>query len=913
METLSYLNSINAEYIDELRARFEKDPESVDSSWRYFFEGMGFGSALADSAPGFDAREVQLRELVSAYRESGVLVADLNPLAPPAASHPNLELSRFGLTEADLDQVFQAGAVEGLGAAPLRDILGVLKSAYCGKIGWEFFAIRNPAERKWLEQQAESLRGSASLDAQTRIFILKRLTESEGFERFLHTRYVAQKRFSVEGGESLIPALDGLMESFAQQGASDFILGMAHRGRLNVLVNVLRKKPEYIFTEFEGHFMADPSVAEGDVKYHLGYSCDSKTRSGQEIHLALASNPSHLEFVNPVVEGMVRARQTQLGDEGRSRIIPIVIHGDAALAGQGVCYETQGFSQVSGYSTGGTIHIVVNNQIGFTTDPAESRSTLFSTDLAKAGEAPVFHVNGDDPEAVWKASFLAAQYRQKFHKDVYIDIVCYRRHGHNEGDEPAFTQPLLYKKIKAHPTTRDLYAQRLVSSQIVPAEAPAAMVAEVTQAFSEAQARAKAEHFFAPHSIFEGSWKGVRYPTPEDLLAPVKTSVEESVLRGLGEKINAFPDGFQLHSKLTRFFQARAKAIQLGEGLDWGNGEALAYASLVNEGWGVRLSGQDAERGTFTHRHCVAHDFETGAKHTPLTRVRDGQGLFQVHNSPLSETGILGFEFGYSCADPRTLVIWEAQFGDFTNGAQVIVDQFIATSETKWRRMSGLVLLLPHGYEGQGPEHSSARIERFLQLCGRNNMVVANFTTPAQLFHALRRQLLRSFRKPLIVFTPKSLLRHPSAVSKLSDFSQTSFQEVLADPNSATNLEANGAQGVRKILLCSGKIYYDLLAERTARAAHSVALVRVEQLYPWPAVQLENILAPYPKSASVIWVQEEPKNMGAWNFVRSTWESDRPLRYVGRPIAASPAVGSHHIHEEQQRALVEQAFSNEWK
>ncbi|MGK5090058.1 thiamine pyrophosphate-dependent enzyme [Bdellovibrionota bacterium FG-2] len=529
METLTYLNSTNAEYVDHLRSRFEKDPESVDPSWRCFFEGVGFGSDLATSVSSFDAREVQIRELVGAYRESGVLVADLNPLASPLLSHPNLELSRFGLSEADLDRVFQSGAVEGLGAATLRDILGVLRVAYCGKIGWEFFEIRNPAERKWLEQQAESLQGSASLDAHTRIFILKRLTESEGFERFLHTRYVAQKRFSIEGGESLIPALDGLMESFAQQGATDFVLGMAHRGRLNVLVNVLHKKPEYIFTEFEGHFMADPTVAEGDVKYHLGYSCDSKTRSGQEIHLALASNPSHLEFVNPVVEGMVRARQTQLGDEGHSRIIPIVIHGDAALAGQGVCYETQGFSQVSGYSTGGTIHVVVNNQIGFTTDPSESRSTLFSTDLAKAGEAPVFHVNGDDPEAVWKAAFLAAQYRQKFHKDVYIDLVCYRRLGHNEGDEPAFTQPLLYKKIKAHPTTRDLYAQGLVSAQVVSADSPAAMVAEVTQTFSDAQARAKAEHFFAPHSIFEGSWKGVRYPTPDDLIAPVKTSVEEWV------------------------------------------------------------------------------------------------------------------------------------------------------------------------------------------------------------------------------------------------------------------------------------------------------------------------------------------------------------------------------------------------
>ncbi len=925
MHKFSYLKSQNAGYIDQMFAQYLANPDSVDDSWRFFFEGIELGAQVAPEAKpnghaedgAFDlSSEAKVADLIAAYREYGRLVADIDPLNTPPATHPLLELARFGLADADLDRSFTAGRLIGIGPAKLREILTALRETYCRSIAVEFTHIDDPSSRLWLQQKMEATRNRPTLDPATRKLILKRLTESESLERFLHTRYVAQKRFSLEGGESTIPALDCMIEVGADLGAKEFVLGMAHRGRLNVLVNIFGKKPEHVFVEFEGTYKLDTAMAEGDVKYHKGYSADPLTRGGHQVHLSLASNPSHLEFVNPVVEGVARAKQTRLDDRERTKVIPILIHGDAAFAGQGVCYETLNLSQLEGYCTGGTLHLVINNQVGFTTSPQDARSTTYSTDLAKMLESPIFHVNGDDPEAVWYVSRLATEYRQKFKSDVVIDLICYRKHGHNEGDEPSFTQPLMYKKIKTHPSTRELYEKALSAAGLVPEPDAKALVDEAMAKFSSAQELAREKKPNPHQSVFEGAWKGLRQPTEKDLFKPAKTAVDEKALRSIAERINRMPPGFHLHPKLGRFFEARAKAVADGIGIDWGNAETLAYATLVAEGHAVRLSGQDAERGTFTHRHSVLSDSETGERHTPLHHVKDGQALFAVHNSHLSEVAVLGFEFGYSLAYPESLVIWEAQFGDFANGAQVIIDAFLASAESKWQRMSGLVLLLPHGYEGQGPEHSSARLERFLQLCGRNNLFVCNLTTPAQIFHALRRQVIWDFRKPLIVMSPKSLLRHSQAVSKMADFTQAGFQEVIDD---ARLEEASVAKKAKRVLLCSGKLYYELVAEREAKSRTDVAVVRLEQLHPWPAARLEALLARYPAAKDLVWVQEEPRNMGAWSFVFNTWSGglddfreragSRAIRYVGREIGAASAVGSHKVHEEEQRAIVQKAFA----
>ncbi|MCM2322941.1 MAG: 2-oxoglutarate dehydrogenase E1 component [Oligoflexia bacterium] len=939
MNSSEYLKISNTEYIEELFARYQLDPAAIDASWRYFFDGLQLGAegarvadagaAAPESVPTGEedlSAEQRVLDLINGYRELGKVLADINPLAPSPSSHPMLELSRFGLAEADLERVFLSGKLLGMGPSRLSDIIARLRQTYCGTVAAEFTHILNRPEREWLQERIETSLNRTHLDPATRKLILQRLTESEGFERFLHTRYVAQKRFSLEGGEALIPALDCLIELGAELGAKEFVIGMAHRGRLNVLVNVLKKKPEHVFTEFEGAYQTDTTMGEGDVKYHMGYSADLNTRGGKQVHLSLASNPSHLEFVNAVIEGIARAKQAFLGRENgtfnaepnRAAVIPIQLHGDAAFAGQGVCYETLNLSRLKGYATGGSLHIVINNQIGFTTSPEDSRSTPYATDVAKMLEAPIFHVNGDDPEAVWHVARLCIEYRQKFGKDAFIDLVCYRRHGHNEGDEPSFTQPLLYKTIKAHPTTRERYARRLIEERVMMEEEAQGLVSELTARLSEAQARTRAEAPKPFVSTLEGRWKRFRRPSDEDLFRSVSTSVPAGKLTELSEKLNHLPEGFHVHPKLNRFFAARLKAVVDGRGLDWGNAEALAFASLLDEGTPVRLSGQDAERGTFTHRHSVLYDFESGKPHTPLNHLREGQAPFHVHNSHLSETGVLGFEYGYALAEPYALTIWEAQFGDFANGAQVIIDQFIATSESKWQRMSGLVLLLPHGFEGQGPEHSSARLERFLQLCGKQNLIVCNFTTPAQYFHALRRQMKRDFRKPLVVMSPKSLLRHPQAVSTLEELSEGRFQEALDDPG----LTAADHGQIRKVLLCSGKIYYDLLAERSARKRSDVALIRVEQLYPWPAESLAKVLGQYRGARSLCWVQEEPRNMGAWSFVFAQWQGGtaeafsqrvggRPITYLGREAGAAPAVGSSKLHEKEQRAILESAFSEE--
>jgi 2-oxoglutarate dehydrogenase E1 component len=930
LEKFTYLKSSNADYIDELLSHYQKDPSSVDPTWRYFFEGIEVGAAegglshgnghayengATTSATGSDLLpEARVAELIEAYREFGGLVANINPLVAPPSTHPYLELSRFGLTQADLTKTFQAGKLVGIGAGKLTDIIAQLKLTYCQNVAVEYTHIRDVAEREWVQQKLESTLNRTLPSADTRQFILKRVTESETFERFLHTRYVAQKRFSIEGGENTIPTLDCMIEKGAELGAKEFVIGMAHRGRLNVLSNIFGKKLDFILTEFEGKYLADKSHGEGDVKYHKGYSADLDTRAGKKVHLSLCYNPSHLEFAGAVVEGMVRAKQSIAQDKDRAQIIPIVIHGDAAFAGQGVCYETMQMSQLPGYKTGGTLHLIINNQVGFTTSPKDTRSTPYCSDGARMLDCPIFHVNGDDADAAWQVAQLCVEYRQKFKKDVFIDLVCYRKHGHNEGDEPSFTQPVLYKLIKSHPSPRDVYAEKLLGEKLVTADQAQALIDGVIAKMTESQTSTREQNPQPFYSAFDGpQWKSFKYAASEDVFKPVKTAVAESVLKEIAVKINTIPSTFNLHPKLGRFFEARLKAVQEGKGIDWGNGEALAYGSLVNEGTPVRLSGQDAERGTFSHRQSVLNDYDTGAVYTPLNNIKAGQAKYSVYNSHLSETGVMGFDYGYSLAYPQALVLWEGQFGDFANGAQVIIDQFLATSESKWRRMSGLVLLLPHGYEGQAAEHSNARPERFLQLSGLNNMAVCNFTTPAQFFHALRRQVKRDFRKPMIVMSPKSLLRHPHAISELSDFTQGSFQEILDDVEMAKQ-----AAGVKKVLICSGKIYYELLAARAEKARKDIALVRMEQLYPFAAEKLSGILNQY-KSAKLYWVQEEPRNMGAWTYIFNQWAGGydffnekvgkRSIEYVGREIAASPAVGSAKLHEKEQKEIIEKALS----
>jgi 2-oxoglutarate dehydrogenase E1 component len=939
LDRFTYLRSGNLEYIEETLERYLQNPDSVDESWRALFEGIELGAegflphqngyaqptptAISQSGStspsqgmlGVDWQsEVRVAELILAYREYGRLLAQINPLTPAPSSHPTLELSRFGLSASDGGRSFQVGKWLGLGPATLNQILARLKQAYCGSIAVETAIVTDPTERAWLVERFESGAMSATLPPEIQTYLLGRLTETEAFERFLHTRYVAQKRFSVEGGDSIIPTLDCIIESGADQGVQEFVIGMAHRGRLAALHNVLKFPAETTLTQFEGKYTADTSKGEGDVKYHMGFSSDITTRTGKPVHLALAFNPSHLEIVNPVVLGMVRAKQEVRKDQSRSLVVPIVVHGDAAFSGQGVCFESLNFMSLEGYATGGTLHIILNNQVGFTTSPKDSRSTPYASDLARVLGVPILHVNGDDAEAVWRAAKLAMEYRLRFKKDVFIDLVCYRRHGHNEGDEPAFTQPLMYKQIKTHPTPREIYAKKLQAAGVVNETQVTALLDLATQGLTDAQARTRASNPTPQVSSLEGRWKGLKSGLPEDWFHPVKTAIDATALKDLATQLNSPPSSFHVHPKLQRFLEGRLKAVQTGKGIDWGNGEALAFASLLSEGHSVRVSGQDAERGTFTHRHSVLNDFETGERFSPFSHLKGNSARYQVHNSHLSELGVMGFEFGYSLADPHALTIWEAQFGDFANGAQIVIDQFLSASESKWRRMSGLTLLLPHGYEGQGPEHSSARFERFLQLSGRGNWAVCNLTTPAQLFHALRRQVKRDFRKPLVILSPKSLLRHPSAISDLEEFTQGGFKEVIEDHEVE-------AAAVKKVLLCTGKIYYDLHQERAQRKRQDVAIVRMEQLYPWPKQLLAQVLNQLGQAKDLVWVQEEPRNMGAWTHVFAHWMGGlddfsrevqgRAIRYVGRETAASPAVGSSKVHEKEQRALIEKAFESQ--
>jgi 2-oxoglutarate dehydrogenase E1 component len=893
----------NPEYVDSLYRQYRQDPGSLEEAWTLVFGGYELGAATARSGRGDGGAGGLAADLVNAYRERGHQVADLDPLERIACPRARLTAGEPRLTEDALDREVDPAPFEGLGWATLRELVGALQETYCGTLAVQYMHIADRAPRRWLEARMEPARNRASLTPAERAGLLGRLIQAETFEQFLHTKYVGQKRFSLEGGESLIPLLDALVEEGATLQVDEVVMGMAHRGRLNVLAHVLRKPYELMLAEFEGSFLPWDVQGDGDVKYHLGYSHDRVTRDGHWMHLSLTANPSHLEAVNPVVEGMVRAKQDYGRDAERKRVVPLLVHGDAAFMGQGSVYETLVLSRLPGFATGGTIHVIVDNRLGFTTSPEDFRSSPYPSDLGKAFDVPIFHVNADDPEAAVQAARLAMGFRQAFGRDVFIDLVCYRRRGHNEQDDPTFTQPALYGKIQEHPTVAALYARRLLEAGTVDAARVEAMRRMVRGELDRALATARERMPRQRVSAFGGVWAGLGV-AGEDRGAD--TRVTTDTLGAIAETAGQLPAGFTPHPRVARLLEARRAMVAGGEGIDWGCAEQLAYGSLLLEKVAVRLSGQDSVRGTFGHRHARLVDVKTGVSYVPLDHLGPEQAPIELVNSPLSETGVMGFEYGMASADPRRLVVWEAQFGDFANGAQVIIDQFVASAESKWQRASGLTLLLPHGYEGQGPEHSSARVERFLSLCAEDNLQVVNCTTPAQFFHVLRRQVRRAFRKPLIVMHPKSLLRHPAAVSSLTELADGSFQPVLADPRSLDPAQ------VRRILLCSGRIFYALDSGREERDWHTIAVIRLEELYPFPAADLAAALRRYPAATQFHWVQEEPSNQGPWSFVR--WRIEEVLGpgtrlgYVGRREAASPATGSHMIHQAEEAAIVEAAL-----
>ncbi len=898
MTPSTFANRYNLDAIDDAYRRWREDAASVDESWRLFFEGFDLGLARKPTGGG-DALQTSLIRLIDAYRGLGHLLARLDPLSLPPASIPALDLAEFGFTESDLDRTFDTSHFLGLKSGTLRQLIAALRETYCRTMGVEYMHIQDHSIRRWVQERLEPQRGQPGYGHRQKLRILMDLHYAELLERFLHTRYLGQKRFSLEGAETLIPVLEKLVDSAADRHIKEIVMGMAHRGRLNVLANIIGKPYAELFSEFEENFLPNSMAGDGDVKYHLGFSSDRICPHGNKIHLSLTPNPSHLEAVNPVVEGRVRAKQKLFGDRERTTCMALLIHGDAAIAGQGLVAETLNLSQLQGYRTGGTVHVVINNQIGFTTGPADARSTRYCTDVAKMIEVPIFHVNGEDPEAAIFAAELALEFRQTFHKDVFIDMYCYRRWGHNEADEPSFTQPVLYAKILERPSLSEIYTETLLMRGDLTYEETQAIVAEFQERLETAQKEVKS----APRQFgmkgYQGRWKSL---SPRATLGPVHTAVPEPTLDKISHTLTTVPAGFSIHPKLARMLEAKANEIQTHRPVDWAFAESLAFGSLLMEGMPVRLSGQDCRRGTFSQRHAVWYDNKTERPYAPLAHLAPNQAAFSIVDSLLSEAAVLGFEYGYSLDMPEALVLWEAQFGDFANGAQVIIDQFLVCGTSKWQRDSGLVLLLPHGYEGQGPEHSSGRLERFLQLCAEDNIQVCYPSTPAQYFHVLRRQLHRDFRKPLIVMTPKSLLRHKACVSPWNELTDGQFHEIMDDATV-------DAGKVRRIVLCSGKIYYDLVEQR-AKEPKPVALVRVEQFYPFAVEQMQQVIGRYPKAREVLWVQEESLNMGGWTFMEPRLRAlDIKCKYVGRDASASPATGSRQVHVREQKEILDAALT----
>jgi 2-oxoglutarate dehydrogenase E1 component len=909
MNKLSYLSNANSDYIDSLYHSYKEDPDSIDFGWQKFFEGFDFGrgseaGVVSAETPDHFLKEIKVLNLINGYRQRGHLFTKTNPVRERRAYFPGKELITFGLDDSDLETVFNAGVEVGIGPAKLKDILALVEQTYCQSIGVEYKYVRNPEKLKWFELRMESERNTPNFGFETKKRILAKLNEAVVFENFLGTKFLGQKRFSLEGAEAVIPALDSVIQKGAELGIEEFVIGMAHRGRLNVLANIMHKTYKDIFSEFEGKGFDVNTPFGGDVKYHMGYSTDVKTDSGKNVHLSLCPNPSHLETVDSVVQGMVRSKIDFKYEGDYNRIAPILIHGDASLAGQGITYEVLQMAKLDGYKTGGSIHLVINNQVGFTTNYKDARSSTYCTDLAKVTLSPVFHVNGDDVEAIVYAINMAVEYRQKYHNDVFIDILCYRRYGHNEADEPKFTQPLLYKAIESHANPREIYNQKLLEQGTVDANLAKEMEKDFRALLQERLNEAKEDQTYsAVHQIFGGSWKGLKLAKPGAIAIPVTTKVSSKVMLTLAKAISTLPADKKFFKKIEKLFDERRKMSDT-KVFDWAMGELLAYGTLLQEGFRVRISGQDVERGTFSHRHAVLTLEDSEEEYIPLAQLNKESAKFEIYNSHLSEYGVLGFEYGYALANPMALTIWEAQFGDFVNGAQIIIDQFITSAETKWQRSNGLVMLLPHGFEGQGPEHSSGRIERFMEACADDNIQVVNCTTPANFFHVLRRQLKRNFRKPLVVFTPKSLLRSAQCVSRLEEFTDGKFNEVIDD-------HFVKAADVKRVLLCSGKVYYDLLDKQQTDKRKDVAVVRLEQLYPIPYEQLEAIQSKYKKATEFIWVQEEPENMGAWPYIsRKFRNSSLNLELISRQESSSTATGYAKQHIAQQLNIVASAFES---
>lgn len=906
MEKFSYLGNSEVSGIEELYNKYASDPNSVDPSWRQFFEGFDFARTQFPREGVMEEKEaLQYRKefnvinLINGYRERGHLFTQTNPVRTRRKYSPTLDPENFGLSNNDLKTTFQAGNEIGIGPAPLERIIANLKQTYCQSIGVEYMYIRSPEVVEWLRNRMESSRNTPGFDTDKKFRILEKLTEAVGFEQFLRRRFPGQKRFSLEGCETLIPALDAVIEKGAEKGVKEVVLGMAHRGRLNVLGNILKKPYYKIFSEFEGKEYEEETLL-GDVKYHLGCTLETITQKGHAVNLSIAPNPSHLEAVNPVVEGLARAKADKKHEGDLCKLVPILIHGDASIAGQGIVYEVLQMSQLPAYKTGGTIHLVINNQLGFTTNYLDARSSTYCTDVAKTIQSPIFHVNGDDVEAVVYTIELAMEFRQRFQRDVFIDLLSYRKHGHNEGDEPRFTQPILYKIIEKHPDPATIYIEKLLKENLLD-KGRAEVLRKAFDDMLEGELE-KARQIEKGHidPFLENTWLGFNRASKEDMEKVTETAVDKKTLKILGEKVTQLPPDKPFFRKTRRLMEERKQMVANGGGLDWAMGETLAYASLLNEGVHIRFTGQDVERGTFSHRHAVIKLEDSEEEYVPLNNLGEGQAPFEIYNSLLSEYGVLGFEYGYAMASPGSLVIWEAQFGDFNNGAQIIIDQFITSAEEKWKVMNGLVMYLPHGFEGQGPEHSSARMERFLASCAENNIQVANCSTPASLFHLLRRQIRRPFRKPLVVFTPKSLLRHPKCVSSIDELSTGNFQEIIDDQQVTP-------EKVDRVLVCSGKIYYELLEEKETKGFHNTAILRMEQLYPLPQKQLKALLEKYSGARRIIWVQEEPQNMGAWPFLALNLEGI-PMSVIARPPSASPASGSSKFHAMQQKKIVEKAF-----